>query len=181
MNHNTGGGERVSALVPFRPFADLVDLEREFDRVAGRFFGGPARSWAAAPRMDVRDAGDRFEVVVEMPGYRPEDVEVSVEHGLLTITAKHAETTSDEGPSKRDGYVWRERRSSSLRRQLRVPEGVRPDQIEANLDNGLLTVGLPKTAQESAVRIAVGSTPALSGEANGSTPSGEGEGTPPAS
>ena len=171
----------MSALVPFRPFADLVDLEREFDRMTGRFFGGPARTWVAAPRMDVRDAGDHYEVVIEMPGYRPEDVDVSVEHGLLTITAKHAEATSGEGEPKRNGYVWRERRSSSLRRQLRVPEGVRPDQISANLENGLLTVGLPKTTQESAVKIPVASTPALNGEANGSTPSGEGEGTQPAS
>ena len=168
----------MSALVPFRPFADLLDLEREFDRRAGRFFGGPVRTWAVAPRMDVRDAGDRYEVVVEMPGYQPEDIDVSVEHGLLTITAKHAEATPEEG-EKRNGYVWRERRTSSLRRQLRVPEGVRPDQISANVENGLLTVGLPKAAQKSATRIPVGSSPALSGEANGSTPAGESETTEP--
>jgi HSP20 family protein len=181
MNHNTRGGERVSALVPFRPFADLLDLEREFDRAAGRFFGGPARTWAVAPRMDVRDAGDRLEVVVEMPGFQPEDVDVSVEHGVLTITANHAQTTPDEGEPKRNGYVWRERRSSSLRRQVRLPEGVRSDQIAANLENGLLTVGLPRTNQESAVRIPVGGSAALSGEANGSAPSAEGETTQPAS
>ena len=168
----------MSALAPFRPFADLLAFDREFDRMAGRFFGGPVRTWAAAPRMDVRDAGDHYEVVVEMPGYQPEDIDVSVDHGLLTITAKHAEATPEEG-EKRNGYVWRERRTSSLRRQLRVPEGVRPDQIAANLENGLLTVGLPKTTQESAVRIPVGSTPALGGEANGSTPAGEGESTEP--
>ena len=170
----------MSALVPFRPFADLLDLEREFDRMAGRFFGGPVRTWAVAPRMDVRDAGDQYQVVVEVPGFQPEEVDVSVEHGLLTITAKHAEATPEEG-EKRNGYVWRERQTSSLRRQLRVPEGIRPDQISANLENGLLTVGLPKAAQESAVRIPVGSTPALSGEANGSTPAGESETTQPTS
>lgn len=166
----------MSALVPFRPFADLLAFDREFDRMTGRFFGGPVRSWAVAPRMDVRDAGDHYEVVVEMPGFQPEDIDVSVDHSLLTITAKHAEATPEEG-EKRNGYVWRERRTSSVRRQLRVPEGVRPDQIAANLENGLLTVGLPKTTQESAVRIPVGSTPALGGEANGSTPAGEGEST----
>jgi HSP20 family protein len=170
----------VSALVPFRPFADLLAFDREFDRMTGRFFGGPVRTWAVAPRMDVRDTGDHYEVVVEMPGFQPEDIDVSVDHGVLTITAKHAEATPEEG-EKRNGYVWRERRTSSVRRQLRVPEGVRPDQIAANLENGLLTVGLPKTVQESAVRIPVGSTPALGGEANRSTPEGESESTEPTS
>lgn len=138
----------MSALIPFRPFAGLTDLDREFTR-AFRGLTGPA--FPAAPRLDVREADGKLEVIAELPGFKEDEVQVTVDRDVLTIAAKHEQNAETD----RDGYVWRERRASALRRQLRLPEGVKPEDVSASLADGLLTVTVPKANGSEPVRIPV--------------------------
>jgi HSP20 family protein len=139
----------VSALVPFRPFTELADVERQFNRMFRTMFDG--RQFVTVPSVDVRDAGEKVEIVAELPGFTPEEVEVTVREGILAIEASH-KTSTDENT---DGYVWRERRASRLSRRLRLPQGVGADDVSATLENGLLTVSVPKAKDAATVRVPV--------------------------
>ncbi|MBO0701525.1 MAG: Hsp20/alpha crystallin family protein [Candidatus Dormibacteraeota bacterium] len=139
----------MSAMIPFRPFADILTLDRRL----GSVFDG---AWTGFPRVDVKDAEDHLEIVAEVPGVKAENVEVTVENGVLSIAAKADQTQSED----RNGYVWRERRQQSLQRAFRLPRGTAPEQVEASLENGLLTVSIKKAPAAAPAKIAVKSGPA---------------------
>ena len=134
----------MTAMIPFRPFADILTLDR---RLGSMFDGG----WTAFPRVDVKDAEDHLEIVAELPGVKAENVEVTVENGVLTMAARAGQEKSED----RDGYVWRERRQQSFQRSFRLPRGTAAEQVEASLENGLLTVSIQKTPAPAPARIAV--------------------------
>jgi HSP20 family protein len=137
----------VSALVPFRPFGELIDIDRQFDRAFRGFFDG----FRTVPSLDVRDAGDRLEVIAELPGFQPEDVEITVQDGVLSINARQGQEVKND----QNGYLWRERRSSSLWRRIRLPEGTAAEDVKATLENGLLTVSVPKAQAPVPFRVPV--------------------------
>lgn len=83
----------------------------------------------------------------ELPGLRKEDVNIDVHDGHLTVSAE-TKLAFDE----QDGYAVRERRFGKLSRTLRLPQGVREQDIKASLEDGLLTVTFPKSIPESAPR-----------------------------
>ena len=150
----------MSAMIPFRPRADILAFDRRFGRgLIDDLFDGNA--WGGFPRVDVKDAGDHLEVIAEVPGASPDNIEVTVDGGVLTIAAHGAE----EKQSDRNGYVWRERRSSALRRQFRLPEGAAADGVDATLADGLLTVNVKKAAAPEPVKVAI-----KSGEAKAALP-----------
>lgn len=138
----------MSALVPFRPFTEFADVERQFNRMVRGMFDGP---FVAAPSVDVRDAGEAVEIVAELPGFTPEQVEITVQDGILSIEASNDADKSED----KDGYVWRERRASRLSRRLRLPQGVGAEDVRASLENGLLTVTVPKAKNAATVRVPV--------------------------
>ena len=81
-------------------------------------------------------------VGAELPGAKPEDVDITVHNGVLTISGKLEEEREEE----RSGYLVRERRSGSFRRSLQLPQDVDEDQIKANFENGVLEVKIPGAA-----------------------------------
>ena len=134
----------MSAMIPFRPFADILTLDRRFR---------PAfdSAWVGFPRVDVKDAEDHLEIVAEVPGITAGNVEVTVSNGVLTIAAKADQQKSED----RNGYVVRERRQQSLQRAFRLPRGTTPEQVGASLENGLLTVTIQKTPATAPAKIEV--------------------------
>lgn len=99
--------------------------------------------------VDMRDHGDEYEVVADVPGYETEEIELTFSDGAITIDAsREAETEEvDEGH-----YVHRERQTS-VSRSIRLPEAVDEDAISANYVNGTLTVVAPKADVEEGHRI----------------------------
>lgn len=75
-------------------------------------------------------------VRAELPGVRPEDVDITVQNGLLTISGRREEVRQEE----RGGYLVRERRSGSFRRSLQLPQDVDESKINARFENGVLEV-----------------------------------------
>src|SRR3954469_10302403 len=84
-------------------------------RVGGQQRGQQAAEWA--PAIDVVQKDDDLVVRAELPGSRPEDVEITVHQGVLTISGKREEQSEEE----RGDYLVRERRSGSFRRSLQLP------------------------------------------------------------
>ena len=138
-------------MIPFERSDDnFFDLFDNFER---KFFGN---SNAAIPdfRTDIRDAGDRFVLEAELPGFNKEDIKLDVKDGILTISAQHDEN-KDEKDDK-GSYIRRERRYGSFTRSFDVT-GVDEEHITASYNNGVLELNLPKAVPvvPEAKRIAI--------------------------
>lgn len=138
-------------MIPFERSDDnFFDLFDNFER---KFFGN---SNAAIPdfRTDIRDAGDRFVLEAELPGFNKEDIKLDVKDGILTISAQHDEN-KDEKDDK-GSYIRRERRYGSFTRSFDIT-GVDDEHITASYNNGVLELNLPKAVPvvPEAKRIAI--------------------------
>jgi HSP20 family protein len=105
---------------------------------------------AYRPPLDLHDAGDRYELHVDLPGASPDAVDVRVHNGVLTIDAR----VPDRAPE--DAEVLRaEFGVGDFRRQLRLGEDIDPGAVDATFADGVLTLALPKRAERQPRRIAV--------------------------
>ncbi|MBQ4090254.1 MAG: Hsp20/alpha crystallin family protein [Clostridia bacterium] len=93
-------------------------------------------------RVDVKDEGDRYLMDAELPGIRKEDVKVTIENSVLTISAN----TVTENEQKTDNYVYRERRTGAMQRAFSL-EGVNEDAITGEYKDGVLHLTLPKLTE----------------------------------
>jgi HSP20 family protein len=101
----------------------------------------------------VRETKDAIEVVAELPGMRPEDVEVNIENNVLSISGeKKQEITEGNGDGE---YHLVERRSGRFERSFTLPRTVDAGRISARFDNGLLTVSLPKAEAAKPRRVEI--------------------------
>lgn len=125
-------------MIPFERSDDnFFDL---FDNLERKFFNN---SSAAIPdfRTDIRDAGDRFVLEAELPGFEKEDIKLDVKDGILTISASHTENS--EQKDEKGGYIRRERRFGSFTRSFDIT-GIDEGGITAAYRNGVLELNLPK-------------------------------------
>ena len=117
--------------------------------------GTGRREWSIP--LDIVQEEDRYVVLASLPGVDPENIEVSVDHGVLTIKGRtDVDAESDSEDQRKDGsYVVRERRSGSFIRSLRLPDTVNTDEVKPNFDNGVLTIALPKVESKKAKHLTV--------------------------
>jgi len=94
--------------------------------------------------LDLVDGGNEYQVRMEMPGLDKENVNISLEDQVLTISAKEEENKEDKG----ENFLVKERRAFNCRRSIRLPSEVMEDQIKARMDNGILHLTLPKRSEE---------------------------------
>jgi len=131
-----------------RGFYDLQsEMNRMFDDMFGSLMRRPAgqqRGQAAewAPSMDVLQKDGDLVVRAELPGVKLDDVNITVQDNLLTISG--ARKTEQE--EERAGYYVRERRYGSFRRSMQLPEGVDEESIRAHFVDGVLEVTLEGAA-----------------------------------
>ena len=133
---------------------DLFATRREIDRVFDRFFGqanGVVGPWT--PVVDVRETKDAIEVVAELPGLRPDDVEVNVENNVLTIAGEKQQELTEGGPEAE--YHLVERRCGRFERSFTLPRSVDAEKIGARFEHGLLTVTLPKAEAAKPRRVEI--------------------------
>ena len=127
------------------PF-DLLD--REFNRMLGRFWGaGNAEVPATlAPyAVDVHEDADHFYVNAELPGFTKDDVDITLEDGVLTIHAERKdETTTPPANSKEKQPLHIERRWTRFERSFTLPAAVNEGAVQAALSEGVLTITLDK-------------------------------------
>ena len=133
----------------WEPFADLADMRSRFDRLLGDLADGRDREWIPAVDM-MRDNGNLV-VRAEVPGIKPEEIDIKVDAGMLTISGKHEEATEEKDKE----FVRRERRYGAFSRTMALPEGVDPKKIKATTTDGVLEikVPLPKEAASEPVTI----------------------------
>lgn len=129
---------------------------REFDRLFSDFFGSPIVEYSGEPRswylpLDIVDTGDAYEVKAAVPGFNPEDVEVTVTNGVLHIEAQRKQESETKGGT----YLRRELRYGSYERSVQLPTGINEGDIKASFENGMLTVEIPKTPAPQPKKIPV--------------------------
>jgi HSP20 family protein len=125
----------------------MDDLFDSFFRGLDRPFSG-YKLW---PAIDVAEEQDAIKVRAEVPGCKPDDIDISVHGNLLTISGE--KKMSDE--KKEDGYYHMESSYGSFRRDLTLPADVDPDKVDATYKDGVLTIDLPKAEKARAHRIKI--------------------------
>jgi HSP20 family protein len=131
-------------------------LDRLFD---GGLFqtGGDESSVVTSqwmPSVDIREEAGRFVLYADIPGVDPQDIEVQMDKGLLTIKGeRRAEATADT-----ERYSRVERVHGSFHRRFALPDSADPDGITASGSNGVLRIEIPKRPESTPRRIQVGNT-----------------------
>jgi HSP20 family protein len=138
------------SLRPFGRRGGFYDAHSEVNRLLDEMFGGFGRrpggrrahatEWA--PSVDVLQKDGDLVVRVEMPGVKPEGVEVAAHNGVLSISGERKVDEEEE----RAGYYVRELRHGSFRRSMILPEGVDEEKIHARYQDGILEVTLEGAA-----------------------------------
>lgn len=140
---------RMANLIPYRPFRELLDLEKVFDRFFdhGLFLRKPSLDlWgngAWSPAIDIRDKKDRLVVKAELPGIEKKDLSVKVDGDTLTIKRE----SKKEQEAKEKDYYYTERSYGSFSRTVSLPTAVQKQETKASYKDGILTVELPKSKE----------------------------------
>jgi HSP20 family molecular chaperone IbpA len=143
----------MKAVTLYRPVA-IDNTLNDFDRYMESFFGesplGPT-GYVREPAVDIRETEDAYLLEAELPGYDEKNINVHVDHGVLSIESKKEDAAErNVSPSKEDKkerYVMRERRAISFSRSFRLPENADMDAISAHFSNGLLILEIKKLAE----------------------------------
>jgi len=130
----------------------LAQIRNEFDALFDRFFRDPWGFWetrsgstslSVLPRMDLAETENEVTVTMELPGVRPEDVDIRVTGDRLTVRGQKREQRSEK---KRD-YHFVERQFGSFQRTVQLPSTVDPDRVDATFKDGVLTITIAKHAE----------------------------------
>lgn len=130
------------------PVGELLSLRQAMDRLFEDSFVRPL-SWGSSTfegaglPVDVSMTSDELVVEAQLPGIKPEDVDITVENGTLAIRAEMA-SEREEG---RGDYLVREIRRGTVSRTIGLPNGLQADRAEATFDNGVLTLRIPKAEE----------------------------------
>ena len=107
----------------------------------------PADSSYNMPKVDIEDTGDSYVMTADMPGVAKEDINLTYDNDVLTISASHVESKEEKDEQK--NYIRKERTSSSFCRQFPV-SGIQKEGITASCKDGVLTITLPKEEPQQA-------------------------------
>lgn len=127
------------------------DMSRLFDELFG--FAPRLSTWSAwTPAADLYETDDEFVLEIEMPGFNREDIEVTVERGILTVSGQRAGEAQD---GERATYHVRERSFERFSRSFSLPQSVDAEHVDAEYRSGILRVRLPKIAEAKPRQISV--------------------------
>lgn len=140
-------------LSPYRRGAmaggSLFDLNRQINRMFDELFeqegdsGIYARAGISAPAMDVHRDDEKIEITAELPGVKEEDIDLTVQDGVLTLRGEKKATRKDE----ERGYS--ERSYGSFERRITLPQDVDADACSADFADGVLTITLPVNEEKA--------------------------------
>jgi HSP20 family protein len=157
LARNDRQGNDTSGLSRPGFFSD--DLDRVFDRLLAEprlglapMLSSVSRMGSAAlPAIDITESDGDVRIAVELPGVKPEDVDIRLTGTTLTLSGEK----KDEREEKDENRYYSERTYGSFRRSVTLPESIDPDSIEAEHDDGVLMITAKKAAPETSRKISV--------------------------
>ena len=105
------------------------------------------------PLVDIKEEAGRFVLYADLPGVAPQDIEVQMDKGILTIKGERR----SEATSETESFSRVERRHGSFHRRFALPDSADPEGISASGENGVLQIVIPKRPETTPRRIEVGS------------------------
>lgn len=131
-------------LIRYEPLNAMEQFRREMGRI---FDGIPAESEGSniatsdwIPAVDIKETKDCFEIHADIPGVNPDDIDVHMENGLITIKGERHSESKEE----REGYKRVERQSGTFYRRFSLPDTADEEKISAKSNNGVLEITIPK-------------------------------------
>jgi HSP20 family protein len=138
---------RSRAVAGWDPFRELDELADRVNFLCEAGFTGALRSWA--PLADVEETEDAYSVEIELPGVKRDDIDIRLSDRELTVWGEVKE-------KERTGILRRRtRRVGHFQYSVTLPADVDADDVSARLDDGVLTVRVPKSAQAKPRRIEI--------------------------
>jgi len=135
------------SLIPWKPFSDLDKFFGDDDWLLPVF----PRMDMTKPAMDLKETDKEVVAEVEIPGFDPEKVDVSVEDGVLRVKG-----SMDEKKEEKDKGYWRkEIRTGSFERMVRLPVAVKEDAVEATYEKGVLKIVMPKAEAKPSSKVKI--------------------------
>jgi len=128
------------------------EMDRMFDEFPARFpvarFGTRYLASIPVPAIEMTETESDYRVSVEVPGIRHEDIDLSIEEDMLVLKGEKR----DEREEKERDYSISERSYGSFERRVSLPQDALADGIEANTDNGVITIVIPRNQEASTER-----------------------------
>ncbi len=143
----------MSQILPFRALNEIHrELSRVFDNRPGYTrepIAYSSTNWS--PQVDIKETDTEFTVLADLPGVNPDEVDVTLHNGILTIKGE----ISSEKDTEKDSYKRRERIRGSFFRQFTLPESTNEDAVKAKSINGVLEITIPKAEKVKPLNIRV--------------------------
>ncbi len=150
--------------MPGRLFNELAS---DMNALVGSILGDEPVASSFLPAMDALETETAYKLSLDVPGVNPDDISIEIEDGHVLIDGERTPVEAAEEVTWRSG----ERRFGDFRRKFRLPKLVDQERIEANYENGVLTVTLPKFEKKAAKKIVVTHSGAKSADESEGTPS----------
>ena len=140
------------AIARYEPWSLLNQLHKELDRVReGGDSEGSTATAEWAPAVDIKEEADKFVLLADLPGVKPEEIDVSMEGGVLTIRGEKR----TEAKTEKEGYKRVERTYGSFYRRFSLPDTANSDAISAKTNHGVLEIVIPKREAVQPKKISV--------------------------
>ncbi len=140
------------AITRYEPWSLLHQLHRELDRARETGDGEGSTATAEwAPTVDIKEESDKFIILADLPGVIPDEIDVSMEDGVLTIKGEK----KTEAKTEKEGYKRVERTYGSFYRRFSLPDTANPDAISAKSNHGVLEIVIPKREAVQPKKISV--------------------------
>lgn len=144
------------AVLRWDPWGEVMSLQRDVNELFNRSASageaaGTRRGAPIVPPIDAFRTEEGLVVRMELPGLSPDEVEISVQEGVLTVSGERAM----DADVKEDAWLRRERPVGAFERSFALPEGTSPDGIDASFDRGVLELRIPHPPEQQPRRITI--------------------------
>ena len=120
-------------------FDDLFDFEKEMNRMSRAMYGKQGRNLMTP---DVRETDNSYELDIDLPGFKKDEINVQLDNGYLSISAAKGLDKDEE--KKNSKYIRRERYAGAMSRTFYVGDNLTQQDIKAKFENGILKISVPK-------------------------------------
>lgn len=149
----------MKSLVRWQPFQELTSLQRQMNRLFESFGGRTSltpfeedlSAWEFGPPVDIIEDEQKLTFKVEVPGIEEKDIKVEVENNVLTVRGER----KLEKDIKEENFRRMERHYGAFARSFSLPPSVDAEKIEANYNDGVLAIQMPKRAEAKPRQIKV--------------------------
>jgi HSP20 family protein len=148
----------VMAVTRYEPWGVISQLQQDINRVFGNLNDGESSSATAqwTPAVDVREYSDRFQLLLDVPGVEPKDVEITLDNGVLTVSGARREEKAVETRGSEPAQQQRiERPLGRFHRRFILPDTVDAENVNASGRLGVLEIVIPKQPKAQPRRIEV--------------------------